>query len=207
MRRTKEEAMRTRMSIMESALDIFSEKNFANASVSEITARIGLSKGAFYWHFKNKQDILIKIIEEFCAGDCDKSMGLCEASPEAVGSLRECVKEVLERLRSEERWQKLHKLMIRRHEWPQDIRERVDEILHEARTRDIKQMETYIVTRQKAGKIRKSLSAHKAAVLLVSIFHGFGISQLAGALPEELPESLDILFDALTKAFAVKSEA
>ena len=79
--------MRTRMSIMESALDIFSEKNFANASVSEITARIGLSKGAFYWHFKNKQDILIKIIEEFCAGDCDKYMGLCEASPEAVGSL------------------------------------------------------------------------------------------------------------------------
>ena len=93
------------------------------------------------------------------------------------------------------------------HEWPQDIRERVDEILHEARTRDIKQMETYIVTRQKAGRIRKSLSAHKAAVLLVSIFHGFGISQLAGALPEELPESLDILFDALTKEFSVKSEA
>ena len=61
MRRTKEEAMRTRMSIMESALDIFSEKNFANASVSEITARIGLSKGAFYWHFKNKQDILINL--------------------------------------------------------------------------------------------------------------------------------------------------
>ena len=114
---------------------------------------------------------------------------------------------VLERLRSEERWKKLHELMIRRHEWPQDIRERVDEILHEARTRDIKQMETYIVTRQKAGRIRKSLSAHKAAVLLVSIFHGFGISQLAGALPEELPESLDILFDALTKEFSVKSEA
>ena len=68
-------------------------------------------------------------------------------------------------------------------------------------------METYIVTRQKAGRIRKSLSAHKAAVLLVSIFHGFGISQLAGALPEELPESLDILFDALTKEFSVKSEA
>ena len=172
--------MRTRMSIMESALDIFSEKNFANASVSEITARIGLSKGAFYWHFKNKQ--------------------------------------VLERLRSEERWKKLHELMIRRHEWPEDIRERVDEILHEATMRDIKQMETYIVTRQKAGRIRKSLSAHRAAVLLVSIFHGFGISQLAGALPEELPESLDILleelpesldilFDALTKEFSVKSEA
>ena len=44
-------------------------------------------------------------------------------------------------------------------------------------------------------------------MLLVSIFHGFGISQLAGALPEELPESLDILFDALTKEFSVKSEA
>ena len=207
MRRTKEEAMRTRMSIMESALDIFSEKNFANASVSEITARIGLSKGAFYWHFKNKQDILIKIVEEFCTGDSDEYMGLCEASPESVGSLREYMKDALARLRSEERWHKIHKLMVRRHEWPEEIRERVDEILHESARRDIKQMETYIVTRQKAGMIRKSLPAHKAAVLLVGIFHGIGISQLAGALPDEFTDSFDIFFDALAKEFAVGNEA
>lgn len=207
MRRTKEEAMRTRMSIMESALDIFSEKNFANASVSEITSRIGLSKGAFYWHFKNKQDILIKIVEEFCVGDSDKYMGLCETSPESVGSLRGYMKEALARLRSEERWQKLHKLMVRRHEWPEDIQLRVRDILHDATQRDVRQLETYIIARQKSGKIRKSLSAHKVAVLLVSIFQGVGISQLAGALSEEFPECLDILFDALSKEFSSAQEA
>lgn len=202
--------MRTRMSIMESALDIFSEKNFANASVSEITSRIGLSKGAFYWHFKNKQDILIKIVEEFCVGDSDKIpkyMGICETSPESVGSLRGYMKEALARLRSEERWQKLHKLMVRRHEWPEDIQLRVSDILHDATQRDVRQLETYITARQKSGKIRKSLSAHKVAVLLVSVFQGVGISQLAGALPEEFPECLDILFDALAKEFAAAQGA
>lgn len=193
--------MRTRMSIMESALDIFSAKNFANVSVAEITSRIGLSKGAFYWHFKNKQDVLIKIVEEFCVGDSDKYMGFCGTSPESVGSLRGYMKEALARLRSEERWQKLHKLMVRRHEWPEEIQRLVRDILRDAAQRDVRQLETYIAAHQKNGNIRESLSAHKAAVLLVSIFHGVGMSQLAGTLPDEFPECLDILFDALAKEF------
>ena len=209
MRRTKEEAMRTRRSIMESALDIFSEKNFANASVSEITSRIGLSKGAFYWHFKNKQDILVKIVEEFCAGDCTDTMGgICGASQEAgCCTMRKYLKDVLVRLRSEERWKKLHELMIRRHEWPDDIRERVEQILQESMLRDIKKMEAYVEERQKTGQIRKSVSAHKVAVLMVSIFHGLGIAQLSGALPDEFTDCADILFDALGKELSVKPEA
>lgn len=194
--------MRTRASIMESALEIFGEKNFANASVSEITARIGLSKGAFYWHFKNKQDILIKIIEECCGESPDKTISLYETEIGALDPMREYFKNAMTRLRSEEHWKKIHKLMIRRYEWPEDIRERVDQIMHESTLRDVKMIASYIEARQKDGKIRESVSAEKTALLLTSIFHGIGILQLSGALPEDFPGCLDILFDALGKELA-----
>ena len=37
MRRTKEAALETRAKILESALDIFSEKNFSNASLTAVS--------------------------------------------------------------------------------------------------------------------------------------------------------------------------
>lgn len=62
MRRTKEAALETRAKILESALDIFSEKNFSNASLTEIAANVGLTKGALYWHFRNKNDLLLRLV-------------------------------------------------------------------------------------------------------------------------------------------------
>ena len=179
--------MRTRMSIMESALDIFSEKNFANASVSEITSRIGLSKGAFYWHFKNKQDILVKIVEEFCAGDCTDTMGgICGASQEAgCCTMRKYLKDVLVRLRSEERWKKLHELMIRRHEWPDDIRERVEQILHEAMLRDIKQMEAYIVNVRRPGRYASPYLRTRSR----SLWSASSTDSASRSFPERCPTS------------------
>ena len=41
MRKTKAETMETRRRILGSALDIFSEKNFSNVSVSEIAEAVG----------------------------------------------------------------------------------------------------------------------------------------------------------------------
>lgn len=54
MRRTKAAALETKAKILESALDIFSEKSFSNASLTEIAANVGLTKGALYWHFKTR---------------------------------------------------------------------------------------------------------------------------------------------------------
>ena len=63
-RRTKEEALKTKKKIMMSALDMFCEKGYTHSSLEDIADRIGLTKGAVYWHFKNKQDLLFSLAEE-----------------------------------------------------------------------------------------------------------------------------------------------
>lgn len=53
-RKTKEEAENTRREILKAALEVFYQKGYSRTTFDEIAARINLTKGAVYWHFKNK---------------------------------------------------------------------------------------------------------------------------------------------------------
>ena len=48
---------RTRNSLIDSAIDVFSEKGIEEASIHEITALAGMANGTFYNHFKDKDDL------------------------------------------------------------------------------------------------------------------------------------------------------
>ncbi len=57
----------TRDRIVYSALEIFSEKGYDSSTISEICKKAEITKGALYWHFKDKLDLykeLIKLILE-----------------------------------------------------------------------------------------------------------------------------------------------
>ena len=55
MRKTKAEALKTREYLMLSALDTFYERGVSRASLNEIAQNAGVTRGALYWHFKNKR--------------------------------------------------------------------------------------------------------------------------------------------------------
>jgi AcrR family transcriptional regulator len=50
--------------ILVSAGRLFSEKGYADTSVSEICEFAGVSKGAFYYHFPTKQALFIAFIAD-----------------------------------------------------------------------------------------------------------------------------------------------
>jgi AcrR family transcriptional regulator len=51
--------------ILIEAMRIFLGKGYHGTSIDDITRAAGVTKGALYWHFKSKEDLLRKIIEEF----------------------------------------------------------------------------------------------------------------------------------------------
>jgi len=51
--------------IVNQAMKLFLEKGYHGTSIDDITQAAGLTKGALYWHFKSKEDLLERIIEEF----------------------------------------------------------------------------------------------------------------------------------------------
>src|SRR4030042_3336436 len=51
--------------ILKQAMKLFLEKGYHGTSIDDITQAAGLTKGALYWHFRSKEDLLERIIEEF----------------------------------------------------------------------------------------------------------------------------------------------
>lgn len=56
-RRTKEEAQATRSHILDTAELVFQERGVSRTSLNDIALAAGLTRGAIYWHFKDKADL------------------------------------------------------------------------------------------------------------------------------------------------------
>jgi len=67
MRRTKEEAAVTRATVLKAALTVFSAKGYAAATLDDVAETAKVTRGAIYWHFKNKADLYNTLVEEMSA--------------------------------------------------------------------------------------------------------------------------------------------
>jgi AcrR family transcriptional regulator len=56
-----EYAERTRMEILQSARSAFAKTGFAASSLQQIAKNAGVTRGALYHHFKNKEDIFLAV--------------------------------------------------------------------------------------------------------------------------------------------------
>jgi len=57
-----EQARRTRETIVETALELFSERGYDGTSLQQIADAVGLTKAAVYYHFKTKAEIASAIV-------------------------------------------------------------------------------------------------------------------------------------------------
>jgi TetR/AcrR family acrAB operon transcriptional repressor len=62
-RRTKDEAERTREAVLDAAERVFLERGVARASLDEVARAAGVTRGAVYWHFRDKLDLFLAINE------------------------------------------------------------------------------------------------------------------------------------------------
>ena len=63
-RKTKEEAVKTRGTILKAAEKCFYQQGVAQTSLQHVAQAADVTRGAVYWHFKDKIDLLIAITDE-----------------------------------------------------------------------------------------------------------------------------------------------
>lgn len=51
--------------LLSSAHELFVKKGFSSATVEEIARQAGVTKGALYFHFKTKEDVLLALVRSF----------------------------------------------------------------------------------------------------------------------------------------------
>ncbi|MBI6605284.1 TetR family transcriptional regulator [Pseudomonas sp. S4_EA_1b] len=61
-RKTAAEAEETRQRIIDAAVEIFASQGVSNATLDQIAKKAGVTRGAVYWHFNGKQDVLQEVL-------------------------------------------------------------------------------------------------------------------------------------------------
>ena len=62
-RRTKADALATRNSLLDAAEHLFQERGVSRTSLNDIAIAAGTTRGAIYWHFKDKADLFNAMME------------------------------------------------------------------------------------------------------------------------------------------------
>lgn len=154
-RKTKEDAIATRNSLIDAAESVFLEKGVSRASLSDIAQAAGATRGAIYWHFKDKVDLFGAMMER---GILPLEQGYseieCSTCPDPVQRLRAVMALVLGTVASDDRTRRVFEIATYKVEY-------VDE-LAAARERHIAASEAF--TRQLARDFQ--IAAHMQGVAL-----------------------------------------
>lgn len=114
MRRTKAEAAETRQSILAAAERVFYEKGVSNATMEEVASAAGVTRGAIYWHFANRADLVLELYnslpmpqEELIARELEAE------NADVFGVLERVGREWLELLATDEHRQRILSILLR----------------------------------------------------------------------------------------------
>ncbi|WP_440997756.1 TetR family transcriptional regulator [Arhodomonas sp. SL1] len=121
-RKTKEEAEATRERLLDAAEAVFLRQGVARTTLEAIARQAGLTRGAIYWHFRDKSDLLeamagrvrpplAELVESHCR----------EADGDPVETLRQLCLFGLRRLTDDPRHRRVYTILLHRCE-------RIDEI-------------------------------------------------------------------------------
>ncbi|MGH2870587.1 MAG: TetR/AcrR family transcriptional regulator [Solirubrobacteraceae bacterium] len=80
-RAARAEGRAGRDELLIAALRVFARRGYQQAGVDEIAAEAGYSKGALYWHFAGKQELLETLLEERIDAPMREMVALLESAP------------------------------------------------------------------------------------------------------------------------------
>lgn len=200
-RKTKAESEATHERLLDAAEDVFLEKGVSCTSVEAIARRAGVTRGAFYWHFRDKADLfdamvgrvrppLSEIAEELARGSDDDPLevvrGLCRFG--------------LEQLAADPRHRRVYAILLHRCEQtnePDSAVKRQEEVNREF----LRLLEEHFTRASEKGVLNRCVSAQGAAwalhAYMTGVFSQYLYDPEAFDLGAQSDELMDIFFEGL----------
>ncbi len=204
-RRTKEEAEHTRQEILASALNLFYEKGFSRTTFDEIAKRINLTKGAVYWHFRNKADLLAEIIRQNFAARNE----IQQAKKRAImtmADLRQAVYEDALEIENNKSYCKFLFFVLMQMEWSEAILQRVSAQVKDIRSYPLQLFKETLTLLQKRGEINPNVNIEELASLSMYMWRGIMSSYISKADPMSLSQMMLRGFDLIMDGIKMESK-
>jgi TetR/AcrR family transcriptional repressor of nem operon len=167
-RRSRDDAKReTREALILAGVSAFSEEGLDAPSLDSICARAGYTRGAFYVHFKDRDDFLIAVMSTALEGFIDAIIATGDAALDLQKTIDTFVGAVQAGAFPIKSGVQFHQFMAACARSP-DVRERYVDVLHRGALR----VATAVQEGQGAGTVRTDVEAKSIAMLLVAIVLG-----------------------------------
>ena len=121
-RRTKEDAEATRNALLDAAERVFYDKGVSRASLDDIAREAGATRGAIYWHFKDKVDLFAAMLERVTLPlEQSPAEGGAGVLVDPVLQLRAMLHDVLHAVVHDERARRVFEIAMYKVEYAQEL--------------------------------------------------------------------------------------
>lgn len=188
-RRTKDEAEKTRDAILNAAEKVFYKHGVTRTSLQEVAVAAGVTRGAVYWHFKNKRELCEEMLNRVFLPYEDILNRLVESdSTTPLDDLMQSHCESLKLMASDKRRQRVMAILMFRCEYVDEMATMIE------RRRQCKDNmhKTCVHLFERAQKLKMmapGCSASVAATMLTALMSGLIIGWLEGRKNFDLVKS------------------
>ncbi|PAU77792.1 hypothetical protein CK501_13930 [Halovibrio salipaludis] len=151
-RKTKAEAEKTRQSIMASALELIAQRGLSGTSLEHIANHAGVTRGAAYWHFRNKNDLFRAMLEDWLAPTQHLIADYLLDQPPSLEHLKGYMEAWLAHLETDDRTRKLFTIVFFKVEQVGEAGALIEELNLKA-TQDLQALQLYLNELRQAGEI------------------------------------------------------
>lgn len=201
-RRTKQEALETRDRILDAAEQVFYDKGVAHASLEDIAAAAQVTRGAIYWHFKDKAELFDAMMQRVVL-PAEDILERADRGHEAgtLETLRKATIDVLVRTATDARMQRIFEIAYHKCESVGDAKAVRDR--HAAsQAQCLRTIEASFRACVTSGELPKGIDPRVAAVGAMSLVSGiianWVLDPKSFALRKHAEALVDIYFRGLS---------
>jgi TetR/AcrR family transcriptional regulator, acrAB operon repressor len=203
-RRTKNEAEETRSRILDAAERVFSEQGVSRTSLEDIARAAGVTRGAIYWHFKDKRDLFASMVdrvtlpmEAMVAASSDESV------EDPIALLKACAVNALKRTATDPQVQRVFDVVTHKCEYLGEMAG-VNNRISAVQKGCVDRAEQAIRNAIKRGQLPDTVNPRLAAIGLDAMLYGLISSWLANSSYLPLERQAEAMIDLYLEGLRVR---
>jgi TetR/AcrR family acrAB operon transcriptional repressor len=162
MRRTKEEAARTREQLLRAALTVFRTRGYTTTTLDDIATAAGVTRGAIYWHFGGKAELYNMLVSEHLTRAYAVFERVLTETGTPIHRLRRCMCRFLEYLEEDADYRTVLELKLLMTETTADLAEGYQQ-MNRRNDVSLAMLTQLIQASLLAGEVKPGVEPHIAA--------------------------------------------
>ena len=197
----KEKQAHTRLCLMQSAAKLFARRGLDQASIDDVAADAGYTKGAFYANFKSKEELFLAMLDERFAERLEELDRALATDAPAEEQARQAGESFMRSLNADPEWQRLFLEFAAYAARNEDFRQ---ELVTRYRTLRRRMSEAFQANARSQGLEPSADQKDLMALMLFAMANGVALEKLLepDVVPDDLYPNMLVIFMAGLQALS-----